>query len=340
MPLKKHNFIFIKNNLNKENEFNKEINDLFIKKLENNKEDKNTKREFHKYIREKLSKGKIIIINEKDIKEYTLFKKVKMHYLNYFNKKRTIEIIININWKLKEFVDYLIKLYHIPETENNSNIILFIKNKLYSGEDIEKNDYKLFLPHNFNYQNDNIIIIEKENLDKLNLDLGSSIDKYNFKTREIPHIIYCSYFNFCLESILVSNQLNELECQIYQFYDKITSLNLEPNIGKYYYEKAKGMLSSNWKSKCKYITFIKSLRSTTYRNNGEINEEVASFSINPKINLYHDKVYVFLIKTPSSNINIFESGATDQGIFIVSSDNKNIINGFICRKLSDFCLDN
>ena len=100
------------------------------------------------------------------------------------------------------------------------------------------------------------------------------------------------------------------------------------------------MLSSNWKSKCKYITFIKSLRSTTYRNNGEINEEVASFSINPKINLYHDKVYVFLIKTPSSNINIFESGATDQGIFIVSSDNKNIINGFICRKLSDFCLDN
>ena len=73
--------------------------------------------------------------------------------------------------EIERILDYIIKLYHIPETENNSNIILFIKNKLYSGEDIEKNDYKLFLPLNVNYQNDNIIIIEKENLDKLNLDL-------------------------------------------------------------------------------------------------------------------------------------------------------------------------
>ena len=338
MPLKKHNFLFIKDNITKANELKKEINDLFIKKLEN-KEDENTKREFCKYIKEKLDKSEIIMINEKDIKEYTLFKKVKIHYLNYFNKKRTFEIIININWKLNEFVDYIIKLYHIPDIDNNSNLILFIKNKQYSGKEIEKNDFKLFLPHNFNYQNDYIIIIEKENIDKLNLDLGSSIDKYNFKTREIPHIIYCSYFNFCLESILVSNQLKDLECQIYQFYDGF-NLNLEPNIGKYNYENAKKILTSNWNSQCKYITSIKSIRSSTYKNNGEINEEVVSFSINPKINLYHDKTYVFLIKTPTFNINIFESGATDQGIFIVSSDNKNIINGFICKKLSDFCVDN
>ena len=240
---------------------------------------------------------------------------------------------------MKEFIDYIIKLYHIPDIDNNSNLILFIKNKQYSGKEIEKNESKLFLPHNFNYQNDYIIIIEKENIDKLNLDLGSSIDKYNFKTREIPHIIYCSYFNFCLESILVSYQLKDLECQIYQFYDGF-NLNLEPNIGKYNYENAKKILTSNWKSQCKYITSIKSIRSSTYKNNGEINEEVVSFSINPKINLYHDKTYVFLIKTPTFNINIFESGATDQGIFIVSSDNKNIINGFICKKLSDFCVDN
>ena len=78
------------------------------------------------------------------------------------------------------------------------------------------------------------------------------------------------------------------------------------------------------------------MKSSQYKNN----EDAISFSICPKINLKHDKTYVFLVSTPFQNINVFDYGSGDQGLFIISSDNKAIINGIICKKLSDFCVDN
>ena len=49
---------------------------------------------------------------------------------------------------------------------------------------------------------------------------------------------------------------------------------------------------------------------------------------------------MFLITSPNLNINVFNSGSGDQGLFIISYDDKAILNGFICKKISDFTLDN
>ena len=109
MPFKKNYFIFIKycskDDFNRSQSLKKEIIDLFLQKLKGEGEDANIKKEFFKYIKEKVKREQIKIINEKYIKEYSFNKKIKMYYLNYFNKKLTFEIVININWKLKEFID-------------------------------------------------------------------------------------------------------------------------------------------------------------------------------------------------------------------------------------------
>jgi hypothetical protein len=269
------------------------------------------------------------------MKDYTFNKKVKVHYLNYFDKKITIEIPVNINWKLIDFVNYIKKLYHIPDITNNTNISIFSKNKKFSGKDFENEEY-FFRPPIFDYEKDYILFIEHENFDIITLDLGSSLDKHNFKEKQVPHILFSSHNNLSVESILVSKQLEKLECEIYIFRDEYY-FNLESNVGKNNYEKAKNAISSyNWKNKCNYITTIKTMKSMSYKHN----EDVLSFSIWPKFNLLHDKTYIFLISTPYKNINVFDSGAGDQGLFIISGGNKAIINGIVCKKISDFSVEN
>ena len=254
--------------------------------------------------------------------------------MNYLNKKLSFDIPININWRLIDILDYIKNLYHFPSLENNYNITLIIKNKKYQGKDIEDYKYKNILsPINFDYDNDYLIILEHENFDVINIDLGSSSDKYNFKGNKIPHLIFSSHHNFSIDSILVSNQLRLFECDIYVFKDDI-NFNIEKNIGKYNFEKAKKALSSfNWKDKCKYITSIKSIKSLSYNDN----DDVISFSIWPKFNLYHHKSYIFLVSSPILNINSFDSGSGGQGLFVISPDNKCIINGIKCKKFSDLC---
>jgi hypothetical protein len=288
----------------------------------------------------KDSKNEILILSvERKAKtQFSVFKKIKIHYLNYLNTKFTFTIVININIKLKDFVSMLTKMYHFPnqKTLNKPNLALFIKGEQYTGKCLNYSNEQLFVPSKFDYDKDYVLVLEYQNFDIINIDFGSKNSKYNFQGEKIPHIVFSSYNNFCLESILVSNKLSYLECDIYVFKDEIC-LNVERNMGKYNFRKAKDILSSiDWKDKCKFLTTIKSIKSSTYRNN----DDVISFSITSNLILRHNKTYVFLINTPKININVFNSGCGDQGLFIISSDDKAILNGFICKKLSDFCLNN
>ena len=289
---------------------------------------------------EKDCKNEIMILpRERKAKpKFSVFKKIKIHYLNYLNTKFTFTILININIKLKDFVSMLTKMYHFPNQKslNKPNLALFIKGEQYTGKCLNYSNETLFVPSKFDYNKDYVLVLEYQNFDIINIDFGSKNSKYNFQGEKIPHIVFSSYNNFCLESILVSNKLSYLECDIYVFKDEIC-LNVERNIGKYNLRKAKDILSSiDWKEKCKFLTTIKSIKSSTYKNN----DDVISFSITSNLILRHNKTYVFVINTPKININVFNSGCGDQGLFIISSDDKAILNGFICKILSDFCLNN
>jgi hypothetical protein len=333
MDVDNHSFLFIKLQENYKNIIKKINDDIsnFIDRYDIN--NKKIKHKYIKFIKEKIDKKEIILIKDNFANEYSFNKRIKIYYLNYMSKKRVFWLQININWEIKDFIDYMTKIYHIPKEKNNSNISLFInKNRILSS----KYESRLFTPNLFDYEKDYIFLVEHENFDIIKIDLGSSIDKYNFKGKQVPHILFSSHFNFSIDSIIVSKQLESFESEIYIFKDEFY-FNLESNIGKYNYDKAKNVLSSlNWKEKCKYITTIKTMKSSQYKNN----EDAISFSICPKINLKHDKTYVFLVSTPFQNINVFDYGSGDQGLFIISSDNKAIINGIICKKLSDFCVDN
>ena len=331
VPFKKNNYIFIKA---LQPDLKEKILNL-EKIINNDANSRENKRKIYKIIREKIKSEEIILINKNNMKDYTFNKKVKVHYLNYFDKKITVEIPVNINCKLIDFVNYIKKLYHIPDITNNTNISILSKNKKFSGKDFENEEY-FFRPPIFDYEKDYILFIEHENFDIITLDLGSSLDKHNFKEKQVPHILFSSHNNLSVESILVSKQLEKLECEIYIFRDEYY-FNLESNVGKNNYEKAKNAISSyNWKNKCNYITTIKTMKSTSYKHN----EDVLSFSIWPRFNLLHDKTYIFLISTPYKNINVFDSGVGDQGLFIISGGNKAIINGIVCKKISDFSVEN
>ena len=168
MPYKKSEYIFIKNQSNEENirqKLLKDINDVAQENLESETFNKAIKANFYLFIKKLSEKEEIILIKENDCSNFTFNRKIKIHYLNYLNKKYCFEIFININWKLKNFVKYFKKQYHIPNISNNSNITLYLKDKQFSGEDIEKNEEKIFSPQFFNYEEDYIIIIEHESFD-------------------------------------------------------------------------------------------------------------------------------------------------------------------------------
>ena len=318
-----------------EKEFNEEEDKKIINEINNelNKPEylESTKKE------ENNIKVNISYMTIENMKNFSFYKKIKIYYLNYLNKKISLSIFIDINWTLNDFVVYFSRLYHIPysKEETKSVISIFIKNEEYTAKDF-KSSKKIFLPQYFDYEKDYVLVLEHENFNIINIDLGSKNSKHNFKEEKIPHIVFSSHNNFCLQSIIVSNKLNYLECDIYVFKDEYY-FNLERNIGKYNFKKAKEVLSSSdWKNKCKYITSIKSINSSPYKNN----DDVICFSISPQLILYHDKSYVFLISSPNSNINVFNSGSGGQGLFIVSSDDKAILNGFSCKKISDLALNN
>lgn len=339
LPPKRNISLFIKAQNDEEikvMEILKNINDRFQQGTQSKEMERTNKKNLFNYIRDKVKREEIILIQRNSINDFTFNKKIRIHYLNYLKKKHTFEIPININWKLRQFIYYFKNLYHIPDASNNSNLIIYVKERKYSGKDIEKSEQKIFSPKIFDYEKDYIFIIEHENFELISIDLGSSIDKYNFKGKQIPHIIFSPHYNLCIESLLISNQIKSLECEVYVFRDEFY-FNIKSNVGTNNYEEAKNVLTNfNWKNKCKFVTTIRSAKSSQYKNN----DDVLSFSICPKFNLYHDKTYIFLISTPLMKINVFNSGEGDQELFIISSDNKCIINGIKCKKLSDFSLDN
>ena len=287
---------------------------------------------------EKDLKNEAIIITEKNFHKYSVNVKAKIYYLNYMSKKYTFNLIVNINWTPKDFVNYFSLLYHIPIEKSSDKTILtlFVNDKQLSTKELSsgKHSNYIFSPQNFKTQKDYVLVLEHENFNVINIDLGSKNSKYNFNGGKIPHIVFSSHNNFVVDSIIVSNKLEFLDCDVYAFKDEYY-FNLERNVGKYNFKKAKDFLSSSdWKNKCKYITSIKSIKSSLYKNN----EDAMIFSISPNLILQHDKSYVFVISSPNFNINVFSSGSGDQGLFIISSDDKSILNGFICKKISDLSL--
>ena len=329
----------IKNQINKKEDNNNENKEKDIINIKNNeiiKEKENNKGK--KINEEKLSINKniktknLINITIKDYSKYTFLQKIKIFYINYLNISYSIKMLININCSIKELVNEFSKLYHIPTERfsEKSSISFFINGKKYSSSnDIRK---KFFIPNKFDYKNDYIILMEKGSFNFAEIDMGTRNNYYNLKEIKIPHFVYSSYYNYLIESFIISKNLTTLECELYEI-KKEAYLKIEPNNEKSTRQKIKEFLDLNWKERTNFICTIKSGNIKKSKENYDAN----CFEINRKFILTHGKMYIFLITSSNKKMYVFNPRhISKEGLFIVSKDNKSILNGFKAKKISDF----
>ena len=335
------------NNSNKENK-EEENDNINIKKEDKNKNDKDNKEKnkdnqdnkkneslkknnSKKIIKEKASNSVTLTISLKDHSKYTYLQKIKIFYINYLNIYHKIEMLINMNASINELILKFLKLYHIPQDhygEKNPLQIIINNKKYMTGNKIRK---KYFIPINFDYKNDYIIILEKQNNYLYEVNLGTKTTYINLKGAKIPHFVYSCYYNYQLESFIISRNITQLECEIYELKkEAIFEINIdnEKNTKK----KIKDFLDLNWKERANLITTIKSGNIKKSKEN----YDAICFEINRKFILTHGKSYVFLVTSLNKKIyDLQNKNISKEGLIIISKDDKNILNGFKVKKISD-----
>jgi len=267
----------------------------------------------------------------KDLKEYTFFQKIRVIYINSLNNPISYLHTINMNTTIKDIVDNFAALFHYKHDRYNEKIPLniFINGKKHSIAN--RNHSKYFIPTKFDYKNDYVLILEKQIIKLNELDLGSRTNYVNLKGLPIPHVVYNSIYNFEIDSFIMSEGLPALDCQVYELKKDINLRQFTDNehtIKK----KLKEFLVLNWKEKTNFVTSFKSVKvkkSKCYNAN--------LFEINRKFILLEGKMYIFVIKSINKKLYAFNGRhVSNDGLFIVSKNDKSLLNGFRVKAISDF----
>ena len=345
----------IENDIEKNNKENAKENDL---KNDNNKEDKKdhkknesnkekekednkeqnekekTKNELTKKKTKKFSANKkeTISITIKDFSKYTNLQKIKIFYINYLNIFHRIDMIIDINCSINHIVGQFQKLYHIPcdrYSEEKPPLLIFINNKKYSP--LNKNERKYFIPNKFDYKNDYLIFLEHETHKFSEIDMGTRNNYINLKGEKIPHFVFSSYYNLQIDGFVISKNITYLECEVYELKKEL-NFSVDPENEKATKKKAKEFLNLNWKEKSSLISIIKSGALRKSKENYDAN----CFEINREFILGHGKVYIFLVTSNNKKVYAFNPRRISKdGLVIISRDDKAILSGFKCKKISD-----
>ena len=242
-------------------------------------------------------------------------------------------MIININCSINNIVNQFQKLYHIPcdrYSDEKPPLIVFINNKKYSP--LNKTDRKYFTPNKFDYKNDYLIILEKESHKLAEIDMGTRNNYINLKGEKIPHFVFSSYYNLQVDGFIISKNILYLECEVYELKKEL-NFSVDPENEKTTKKKAREFLDLNWKEKSSLVSIIKSGALRKSKENYDAN----CFEINRKFVLAHGKVYIFLVTSCNKKVYAFNPRrVAKEGLVIVSKDDRAILSGFKCKKISDF----
>ena len=335
-----------KDNNDKDNKDNKDVKDNIDNKDSNKekneekteeKKEKSKENKVNKKSKEKKTKkkdktsSKTIKISLKDHTKYTFYQKVKIFYINYLNNYQKFEMLIDMNCSINEIIIKFMKLYHVPTDRYLEKIplLVFINNKKYSPSNKIKNKY--FIPNKFDYRNDYIIILEKEQNNLYELDMGTRNNYLNLRGAKITHFVSSCYYNFQIESFVISKNVTSLECEIYEIKNNVY-MELDPENEKVTKKKVRDFLDLNWKERSNFITTIKSGNIKKSKEN----YDAICFEINRNFVLTHGKMYIFLVTSPNKKVYAFNNRhISKDGLIIISKDDKSILNGFKLRKISD-----
>ena len=309
----------------------KNIKLKMIKKIEHGNKIMETNDENNKSVNKNLKN--IINISYKEYSNYKIHQRIKIKYINYLNMYLELEISININCSIKDMSEIFSKMYHIPNRSIlrlTPSLVIIINNIKYWQYNDIKNKY--FIPNKFDYNNDYVIIIEKEYFDFKEVDLGSYSNYLNLKNEKVPHFVCSLYYNFEIGAFIVSKCCLKLECEIYELkMDKYFNIDFYDE--KKTKNKIKEFLDLNWKEKTKLISVIKSdeIKKVVDNFNG------IGFKINKKLKLILGKMYIFFVSSPDNKIYTFNPRSiSKEGLIIVSKNDKSILIGFEAKKISDF----
>ena len=324
----------------KEKEQRSDKNEKGEEKEKENKKDKKTNEEKNDKKSSKKSKSKKKLglpITIKDYSNYTSLQKINIFYINYLNISHRLDMIIDINSSINDVILTFQKLYHFycdKYSDEKPPLIVFINNKRYSPLSKTKNKY--FIPTKFDYKNDFLVILEKETYKFEEYDMGRnrhySSNKVNLKGAKVPHFVYSSYYNLQVESFIITKNIQYLECEVYEL-KKEFYFNIDPGNKRVSKKKIKDFLDLNWKEKSTLICVVKSGALRKSKDNYDGN----CFEINKKFILLHGKIYIFVVT--SSNKRVYTFNPRDfhnNGLIIVTRDDKGILNGFKAKRISDF----
>ena len=327
--------------LNEEKEKNKKEEEKDEKDKKDNKEEqkdrdklKDKKDKDKKTKKEKKPKFNGIKAVIRDFSEYTFFQKIRIVYLNSNNNPIVFFLRININSSIKEICTQILNLYHYRKEDKYSSKIshffIFINGKKHSTSNRTKN--KFFIPTKFDYKNDYVLILERQNLKLKEFDTGSRNNYVNLRGAMVPHVVYNSLYNFEIDSLIITNNINSLECQIYELKKDINIRQYTDN-ERTIKQKLKDILDLNWEERSNFITTIKSSKVQKSKDNYNAN----LFELTRKFIMPQGKIYIMLIKSNNKRVYAFSGRYNGQdGIYIVSKNDKSLLSGFRAKTLSDF----
>ena len=317
-----------------EEKTSKETKDKTKSKEENKEKDKDKKGEKEsKKKKSKKPKNSDLIVVIKDLSEYTFFQNIRVIYINSQNNPIVFYLKININITIKELIDQFSSLFRY-KTERRSDKLplhIFINGKKHSISNTTRNKY--FIPTKFDYKNDYVLILEKQIFKFSEVTINGDTNKINLKGIEVPHLVYNALYNYEIDSFVISEGLESLECKIYELKNNIEIRQYTDNESTIR-RKLMDFLLLNWKER---TTLLTSFSSVKVKKGKSWRTQLAE--LNRKFILRQGKMYVFLIKSSNKTVRAFSLTSryiSTEGIFIVSRNNKSLIDGFRAKKISDF----
>ena len=290
----------------------------------NNKEKDNSK----KNKKDQKQKEKTTKITLKNYRDFTPYKQIAIYYTNYLNTKKTFYYNININFNLKAFKEYFQTIYHMNFNDhriNNDGLdIIFRGKKLKKKSD---ND-RIFSPLKFNYKNDYIFILEKEQKKDCSIDTGSRTEWMYCEKEHVLHIFMSPNFNLMVTELMISKKYDYIECEIYEI--KRGEFTLKAKMGPSAVKAVNDFFRSQWKTKVKFITKV-----TSSASKKSDNYRAKNFVLNQELFMKRGVFYVLDIKGINKKMDMFSKFNDEGKYFLQAQDNLGVCAGMMFKLISD-----
>lgn len=270
--------------------------------------------------KEKKEGKEEITVTLDTINEYTVYRDIKILYINYLNQTKQLLYPVDINQSLKQFSKSFISTYKFEE-ETFSIIYKEVK--------VNLDDFNLF---SFDFNNDYLIVLEHGNYSQITIGklLNISVSSPNITTYVtfIKKNIQIKSIQFVLEKVLMSSYIEIYHLDI-QFNESFLNENKMNKVNK-----VKKLMKDNWTEKANLVYSFPLIQI--------INDLKPKYSFSQNVILNEGTVYVMIIHLyliGNKHLKIMKHDLWIENEFeIVSQNNQFSFNQIKLNRISDLLL--